>query len=449
MIGRSTDVLLSLLEGHAATPGRIRLASKAFGAGLRATWAEGALRDLQRSRLAETLAYAADRSPYYREAFPGTFPERRREAWDGPAAEAALAALPFTAPGDVRDWRRFLCVPERELSAVYTTSGTAGEPKIVGFTWGDLQRLTNLWALGMHLENPALLRALIALPTMHGLWIGTASATRGIERAGGLPLPIGTPHPSEALDWMRRLAPTTVVSSPSYLTALTRQAEAEGYRPALEGITLGGEPLDPARRQRFAESWSARVTESYGATEIGGPQTIALPGCRGLHLNELQLFTEIVEPGGDAPAEEGDLVFTTLKREAMPLVRYRIGDRARWVACECGLPLRCIQLTGRGDDQVTVGGTHLYAQVVADQVAPLAGGSGRVELVLEREDLRDRLTVRVEGDRVERRAIREAVFEAYPRLAEVVAGELIRFEAEVGADLSGQIKGVRVRDLRA
>lgn len=443
MHAKALDALASTLESPLVGPRRLARLAEHLDSWLRSRRARDIVRDAQRARLARTLTYAARRSRFYRE----TLGARATRVAAG-TAPALLEQLPFTRPDEVRDWRRFLCVPETHLRAVYTTSGTAGEPKVIGFTSRELERLVNVWALGLRMAHAGPMRVLIALPTTHGLWIGTASTTRAVERAGGTPLPVGTPHPSETLAWMRRFEPNLIVSTPSYLSALTRQAEDEDYRIVLEGLTVGGEKLSDDRRKYLSTYWGTPVQESYGATEIGGPQTIALPGCRGLHLNELHLVTEIVEAGGDTPAEEGELVFTTLKREAMPLVRYRIGDRARWVQCDCGLPLRCITLLGRTDDMLTLGGAHVDAQLVAEAIADLCGTTGRVALIIDREAHTDRLTLRVAGEAVDEDAIRAALWGPYPRLREIVAGGQLALRIETGVDLPEQMKTVSIRDRR-
>jgi phenylacetate-CoA ligase len=446
MMGASLDLLLSLVEGRTLTPRRVAQVGRAIDALTASGRAGPVLRSLQRTRLADTLRHAASHAPFYRERLGPKLPDRL----DGGAAEELLSQLPFTDGTSVRDWRQFLCVPEHRLSTVHTTSGTAGPPKVVAFTWGDLQRLVAIWAIGLRIGHRGPMRVLVALPATHGLWIGTASATRAIERAGGLPIPVGTPHPRETLDWMRRFEPNMIVSSPSYVTALTSEAERVGFRIALDRITLGGELLDEERRERIASYWRAPVSNSYGTTEIGGPQSISLPGCAGLHLNELLLVTEIVEPKGERAADEGDLVFTTLKREAMPLVRYRVGDRARWVSCDCGLPLRCVELLGRADDMITVGGAHLDPEVIARRITALGGASGRIAFVIDREELGDHLTLRVEGEGLDARAVHEALFGLYPRLREITAGGLLRLDVDVGpgVDLQRQVKAVSVVDRR-
>ena len=283
----------------------------------------------------------------------------------------------------------------------------------------------------------------------HGLWMGWATAQRIVERAGGLPLPVGADDPKETLQWMKRLEPNVLMSSPSYLTVLTRQAQAQGYRPKLDKILVGGETLYEAQRARFVEYWDAQVFDSYGATEIGGGQTIVLPECGGaFHLNDLHLITEIVDPDTGEPAEEGELVFTTLTREAMPLLRYRSGDRAGWTECDCWLPARAIQLQGRVDDMFTAGDMNLYGRVMAKAISQIPGASGHLELLLDKVELADRLLVRVEGNRMKKAKVRQALFDAYPKLGRNTDNGNLILEIETGVDLSDQIKALRIKDKR-
>jgi phenylacetate-CoA ligase len=335
------------------------------------------------------------------------------------------------------------------VAAVFATAGTTGEPKLVAYTHGEMQMLTNLSAVAIRVAHPGPLEALIALPMRHGLWMGWATAQRIVERAGGLPLSVGAGDPQETLHWMRRLEPNVLISSPSYLTVLTRQAQGRDYRPKLDKILVGGEMLYDEQRARFAEYWRAPVFDSYGATEIGGGQTVVLPECEGaFHLNDLHLITEIVDPGTGKPAEEGELVFTTLTREAMPLLRYRSGDRARWTECDCWLPARAIRLQGRVDDMFTAGDMNLYGRVMAKAVGKIRGASGHLELVLDKVDLTDRLVVRVEGKGVEKDQVRQALFEAYPKLGRNTDDGNLILEVETGVDLGDQIKALRIKDQR-
>lgn len=399
------------------------------------------VRDVQLLRVQRALRYAYARSPFYRAQFDAHHlrPEDIRTLAD-------VAKLPFTTSSDLREWQKFLCVLEDQLAAVFTTSGTTGEPKRVYYTWREMNALANLGAVALRVRHAGRMVALIALP--QGLWMGSVEAQRVIERAGGLALPVGAGDPQEALKAMRRFAPNMVLSSPSYMTALTREAERANFKIPLDVVLLGGELLTDAHIARFHDYWGAKAYNAYGSTEIGGGQTIALPDCPCLHLNDLHLYTEIIDPQTSEPSEEGELVFTTLTREAMPLVRYRMGDRARWSECHCYLPFGSILLGGRTDDMVVAGDMNLYGQVIADAIGTVPGATGRVRLEFDKAELTDRLRVNVEGHDANAGEVRGKVFAAYPELRENTRNGNLILEIETGADLSGQIKAVKIVDRR-
>ena len=183
-------------------------------------------------------------------------------------------------------------------------------------------------------------------------------------------------------------------------------------------------------------------------TEIGGGQTLALPQCQALHLNDLHLVTEIIDPESGAPAEEGELVFTTLLREAMPLVRYRSGDFGRWAECPCGLPFRAIRLAGRTDDMFVAGDMNLYGNVIAGAVGKVAGAVGRVAAEIDKVNLTDRVRLRVEGAAPGEEVLK-AVLAAYPEMEGNIANGNLILEVEPGADLGQQVKAFKISDKRA
>jgi phenylacetate-CoA ligase len=225
-------------------------------------------------------------------------------------------------------------------------------------------------------------------------------------------------------------------------------AEERGYRYALDKVLLGGENLSDTQRERFRHYWDTEVFDTYGATEIGGGQTITLPECPAFHLNDLYLVTEIVDPETGQAADEGALVFTTLMREAMPLLRYRLGDLACWQESNCWLPFSAIELTGRMDDRVEAGGAALYASRIADVIAQVPGSRGRVEMRLDKVELTDRLTLRIAGEGVKEQAVREALFKVYPRIRTNLENESLVLDIETDASLTDQIKAVKLVDER-
>ena len=444
MIATAVDSALRKFEEHTRSPAVIQKAARLLDSLVERGFDAALVQEVQRLRLPGAVAYAAQHSPFYRDLF-----ERSGVHAADIQTPEDLQSLPFTSGEQIEDWRRFLCVPQQQVATIFATAGTTGEPKLVAYTLDEIQRLANLSAAAIRVAHPGRLVTLIALPMRHGLWMGWATAHRIIERAGGLPLPVGAGDPQETLRWMQRLEPNVLMSSPSYLAVLTRQAEAQGYRPELDKILVGGEMLYEAQRNRFAEYWSAQVFDSYGTTEIGGGQTIVLPQCQGdFHLNDLHLLTEIIDPETGQPADEGELVFTTLTREAMPLLRYRSGDRARWTECGCWLPARAIHLEGRIDDMFTAGDMNLYGRVLAKAIGQVPDTSGHVALVLDKVDLTDRLVVRVAGSGVEKAQVRQALFNTYPKLERNTENGNLILQIETDIDLDDQIKAVKIEDNR-
>ncbi len=442
MIAEVIDKVLRRFEDRNTGPAVVKRAGETLhrlvGKGLN----PAVLAAIQERRLRAAVAYAAAGSPFYRRVFS----EGGLQAGDIRTA-ADLQKLPFTTAKDILHWQEFLCVPEEKLAAVYTTSGTTGEPKRIYYTYREIQALSNLYGMAIRIAHTGRLVALIAMPVGHGLWIGGASVQRAVERAGGLPLNVGADNPQATLQWMQRFSPNVVFSSPSYMTALTREAQQSGYHTRLDKIILAGEVLTPAHKELFAGYWQAAVFDSYGSTEIGSAQTIALPGCTAFHLNDLHLLTEIVDPATGKPAEEGELVFTTLRREGMPLLRYRSGDKARWAECGCWLPLRAVTIKGRTDDMIVAGDMNLYGRVIADAISTVAGTTGRVALVVEKAGLADKLTVKVEGTPPQE-LLANMLLKAYPQLAVNTENGSLYLLIEVVSDLGQQIKDVKIIDLR-
>lgn len=397
---------------------------------------------IQKRRLTDTIDYVVLHSSFYKRMFSeyGLRPEDIETIED-------LQKIPFTTVKDIREWQDFLCVPEAKLSAVFTTSGTTGEPKRIYYTFRELQALSNLYGLALRIAHSGRLVALIALPIGHGLWIGGASVQRAVERAGGLPLSVGASDPEETLKWMERFSPNVVFSSPSYMTALTRGAERLGYHASLDKIILAGELLTSEHKKLFTDYWGAAVFDSYGSTEIGSAQTIALPECTAFHLNDLHLITEIVDPVTGKPADEGELVFTTIRREGMPLIRYRSGDKARWAECGCWLPFKAINLQGRTDDMIVAGDMNIYGRVIAEAVGKVPGTTGRVLITVAKEGLTDKLTITVEGH-ADEKEIQEDLLRSYPELGVNMKNGNLHLAIELVNILASQIKDVKILDLR-
>ncbi len=444
MIAAILDRLILSFECHASTPDTVQRAARILEWAVERPSMSGTLQEIQARRLRQTVSHAAKCSPFYQELF--------QSSGINPAditGIADLSKLPLTTSKDLRNWQQLLCVPEDKVATVFTTSGTTGEPKRVCFTLGDMQVLSNWGAVAMRFRNPGRMVAMIALPVSHGLWSGSATAQRIVERAGGLPISIGAADTQETLTWMKRFEPTFVISSPSFMTALTRRAQRDGFQHKLERILLSGELLTQEQKDSIGEYWNAQVFDSYGTTELGGGQSMAFPGCTAFHLNDLHLVTEIVDPETGLPADEGELVFTTLVREAMPLIRYRSGDRGRWATCKCGLPFRSIQVFGRTDDMMVAGDMNLFGKVIAEAVTEIVGTSGRLEIILEKVELTDRMTMRIEGEAIDEERVRRSLFDAYPEMNENIDNGNLLLDIECNVKLCDQHKSLRIRDRRS
>ncbi|MDF2874686.1 MAG: Phenylacetate--CoA ligase [Sporomusa sp.] len=442
MIPEVIDKTLRRFEEHNSQPAVVKRAGEFLRHMVKNGLKPEGIATIQERRLRDTIEYVYSYSPFYRRLFDecGLHPADIRTTAD-------LQKLPFTTTKDILQWQDFLCVPEEKLAAVYTTSGTTGEPKRVYYTFREIQTLSNLYGMAIRIAHTGRLIALIAMPVGHGLWIGGASVQRAVERAGGLPLSVGADNPQETIKWMRRFSPNIIFSSPSYMTALTREAQHSGYRSPVDKIILAGELLTPDHKELFASYWQAAVFDSYGSTEIGSAQTIALPECTAFHLNDLHLITEIIDPVTGKPAPEGELVFTTIRREGMPLLRYRSGDKARWAECKCWLPLKAVSIKGRTDDMFVAGDMNLYGRVIADAIGKVPGTTGRVAVLIEKAGLADKLTVKAEGTPAAE-LVEKALKAAYPQLAVNTGNGSLYLAIEVVRDLGQQIKDLKIIDLR-
>lgn len=443
MIAEFLDMAMRRFERRNCNPAMAKRAGGVFrrlvGRGLD----HRLIAEVQSRRLRDTVEHTCRHSPFYRRVFRelGLQAKDIQDSVD-------LRKLPFTTSADIRNWRDFLCMPEDRLAAVFTTSGTTGEPKRVYYSYGEIQTMANFYAAAIRAVHAGPLVSLIALPVSHGLWIGGASVHRAVERAGGLALPLGADEPEATIAWMERFKPTAIFSSPSYMTVLTRQAERRGYRQRVDMILTAGELLTGGHKKLFGDYWQAKVYDSYGSTEIGSAQTIALPECRAFHINDFHVITEILDPDTGLPAREGELVFTTLRREAMPLLRYRSGDRARWTDCGCWLPLSAIELLGRIDDMFIVGDMNIYGRVIAGALEAVPGASGRVAIEISKDNLTDTLLLKVEGEGADEAGTRQALFGVYPELRANTANGNLNLRIEPVAELAGQLKNVSIRDRR-
>ena len=271
-----------------------------------------------------------------------------------------LERLPFTTAEDLRNWGDFLCVSQGDVQRMVTlhTSGTTGQPKRLAFTDADLARTRDFFAVGMSQLVGAGQRLAVLLPGAERP-DGVADLLRQALGAAGVdvlapppevhatPSPDADPcaEPGKALaQWLEQAKPHCLVAAPAQLALLLKHFPHRGPQ-GLAGILTSAEPLDDALGLALRRAWQCEILDHYGLTETAYGCAVECPAHKGFHVRELDVLIEIVDISGRkilAPGEEGEVVITTLQRQAMPLVRYRTCDVACLLPapCACGSPLR-------------------------------------------------------------------------------------------------------------
>ena len=370
---------------------------------------------LQLERLRSTVGRLLDSVP--------VAGDRLRAAGIGAPEDVAslddLPRLPFTFKSDLRAHYPFglLAVPRGRLARVQASSGTGGKPTVVGYTPRDLEIWTEVMARcltgagvrpGMVFHNA----------NGYGLFTGGLGFHQAAERLGATVLPMSGGFTRRQVTFLRDLGGQALAATPSYALHIAEVLREEGAGAddlALEVGLFGGEPWTEAMRRQLEDGLGLAAVNFYGLSEIIGPGVAA--ECRevrrGLHMQEDHFLAEVVDPEtGEAlsTGEEGELVFTTLTKEALPLLRYRTGDIASLTdePCACGRTLaRMSAVRGRRDDMLIIRGVNLYPSEVEHVLLGVDGVAPEYQLIVERHGALDELTVACEpaDDGVDRAAL--------------------------------------------
>ena len=371
-----------------------------------------------------------------------------------------LADLPFTDKSTLRDAYPFglLRVPVAALARVHASSGTHGKPTVVGYTAADLEAWTELMARCMTLAGvrPGML---VHNANTYGLFTGGHGFHQGAERIGAPVVPVSGGFTARQATLLHDLGAQVLVSTPSYAVVLAQAVRDAGVEPSdlkLELGLFGGEPWTEGLRGEIERALPGlQAVNFYGLSEMCGPGVAAecLEVRDGLHTHEDHFIVEIVDPQSGAPLDEGaegELVFTTLRKEAMPLLRYRTGDIGSVTSepCRCGRTTSRIRgLRGRRDDMIIVRGVNVYPSNVEHALLSLPDTAAHYQLVVERNGAMDELTVQCEP--VDPGVDRARLHSAVERVLHDQLG--IRVRAEVldpGAVPRSEGKAVRVVDRR-
>ena len=356
---------------------------------------------LQRGRLAQTLRHAYDNVPHYRRAFDaaGAHPDDFRALDD-------LRRFPFTTKADLRANYPFgmFAVPRKQIRRIHASSGTTGQPTVVGYTAADL----DMWA-GVVARS---IRASGGRPGMrihvaygYGLFTGGLGAHYGAERLGCTVIPMGGGQTERQVQLIADFEPDLIMVTPSYMLAILDCFRAAGRDPrgtSLKAGIFGAEPWTDAMRAEIEESFDMHAVDIYGLSEVIGPGVAneCVESKDGLHIWEDHFYPEVVDPATGAPAPDGargELVFTSLTKEAMPVIRYRTRDLTRLLPGTARTMRRMEKVTGRSDDMLIVRGVNLFPSQIEELVLANAALSGHYQIELTRPARLDEMVVRVEA----------------------------------------------------
>jgi phenylacetate-CoA ligase len=316
-----------------------------------------------------------------------------------------LAGIEFALKSDLREHYPFglLAVPRQELVRVQASSGTRGKPTVVGYTAADLENWTELMARSMAMAG---VRAGMVVHNAngYGLFTGGLGFHQGGERLGATVVPVSGGRTARQAMLIRDLGAQALAATPSYALVIAQALGDDPDANTLELGLFGGEPWTEQLRGEIERALGLQAVNFYGLSEMCGPgvATECLEARSGLHVHEDHFLVEVVDPDDGrslAVGDEGELVFTTLTNEALPLIRYRTGDLGRLVEepCVCGrTTVRIAGLRGRLDDMLIVRGVNLYPSEVERLLLSVDGVSPHYRLVLERSGPLDEVTLECE-----------------------------------------------------
>ncbi len=361
----------------------------------------GALRALQLERMRASLRHAYEHVPFYRESFDkaGVRPDDCRSLSD-------LARFPFTTKADLRENYPYgmFAVPRDHVRRIHASSGTTGRPTVVGYTENDLSLWADVVARSLRAAG-ARPGDVVHVAYGYGLFTGGLGAHYGAERLGCTVVPASGGMTARQVQLIQDLEPAIIMVTPSYMLTLLDEFERQGVDPRSTSLRVGvfgAEPWTEEMRREIEERFAIDAVDIYGLSEVIGPGVAqeCVETKDGLHVWEDHFFPEIVDPitGEVLPdGERGELVFTSLTKEAMPVIRYRTRDLTRLLPGTARVFRRMEKVTGRSDDMVILRGVNLFPTQVEEIVLRTPGVAPHFQLRLTREGRLDALTVRAEA----------------------------------------------------
>ena len=358
------------------------------------------LQALQLQRLQATLQRAYEHVPHYRQAFDakGVHPSDCRTLAD-------LAKFPFTAKADLRANYPFglFAVPRERVVRIHASSGTTGKPTVVGYTQADIDTWAHLMARSIRASGgrPG---DIVHIAYGYGLFTGGLGAHYGAERLGCTVIPMSGGQTEKQVALIEDFRPDIIMVTPSYMQVICEEFRRQGKDPRQMSVSVGifgAEPWTEAMRRDIEQSAALDAVDIYGLSEVMGPGVAneCIEAKDGPVIWEDHFYPEIIDPEtGEVLPEgsEGELVFTTLTKEALPVIRYRTRDLTRLLPPTARSMRRMGKIVGRSDDMLIIRGVNLFPTQIEELVLQHGQLSGQYQLVVTREALLDEVTVRCE-----------------------------------------------------
>jgi phenylacetate-CoA ligase len=361
-----------------------------------------ALRALQAERLRATVARARARVPFYRTALAAG------GVRDSDVDLTRLGELPFTRKEDLRDHYPFglFAVPREDVVRIHASSGTRGKPTVVGYTRSDLELWREVMARALAAAG-AEPGQLLQVAYGYGLFTGGLGFHDGAEHMGLTVVPVSSGNTLRQILLLQDFRPQGLACTPSFALHIGESMIEQGLDPRKVGLSyglFGAEPWTEAMRAQLETLWGCAAVDFYGLSEMIGPgvATECVEARDGLHLNEDHFLPEIVDPRTGVPlpdGREGELVLTSLTKEALPLLRYRTGDVTRLdpAPCRCGrTTVRMARIKGRTDDMLIIKGVNVYPSQLEAALLSVPELAPHYQLLVDRRGGFPTLAVHVE-----------------------------------------------------
>lgn len=360
------------------------------------------LKELQLKRLKNVVRTVYEKNEFYHKKLKdaGVAPDDIKTLDD-------IKKIPFLTKDDLRQYYPFglLCTPLDDVVEVHASSGTTGKPVVGAYTENDLDVWGEVMARSLY-ANGLRKGDIMQNAYGYGLFTGAHGFEKGAQKIGAMVVPISSGNTKRQITLMKDFGTTAIASTPSYSLYMAEVAEEMGFSPSedfkLRLGLFGAEAWSDEMRKAIEKRWSITAYEHYGLTEIIGPGVVSECEEKHLHINADHFLPEIIDPKtGERlePGEEGELVFTTLTKEAFPVLRFRTKDIAVYTEdeCECGrtLPIQS-RIKGRSDDMMKVKGVIVFPSQVEEAMMKVEGVSGNYVLVKEKKGAMTSLKVRVE-----------------------------------------------------